>query len=179
MPFIPRFLADAMLGHIARWLRLLGYDTLYYKSISDWKLLKIAKEEDRILLTRDLGLFRRARKYGIRALFIEDPSVEKVLALISIKYNIALEFNKENTLCPECNTQLKYTTSIAEVSARVDKEIVLKYKEFWICPSCSKIYWQGTHWRTISAILEEARQEKLKILSRIKPLERKVSSEGV
>lgn len=179
MSFIPRFIADAMLGHIARWLRLLGYDTLYYKLISDRKLLKIAKEEDRILLTRDLGLFRRARKYGIRALFIEDPSVEKVLALISIKYNIALEFNKEHTLCPECNTQLKYTTSIAEVSAKVSKEIILKYKEFWICPSCSKIYWQGNHWRTISAILEEARQEKLKVLSRIRPLERRVPSEGV
>ncbi|MEM0006436.1 MAG: Mut7-C RNAse domain-containing protein, partial [Ignisphaera sp.] len=43
MSAIPRFIADAMLGHVARWLRLLGYDTLYYKSINDWKLLKIAK----------------------------------------------------------------------------------------------------------------------------------------
>ncbi|MCS7111374.1 MAG: hypothetical protein N3D82_03695 [Ignisphaera sp.] len=178
MPFIPRFIADAMLGHVARWLRLLGYDTLYYKSINDWKLLKIAKEEDRILLTRDQGLFRRARKYGVRALFIEDPSVEKVLALISIKYSISLEFNKEDTLCPECNTRLKHTTSVAEISAKIKKEIVLKYKEFWICPSCTKVYWQGTHWRTISLVLDVARQERLKILSKIKPLERRVSNGG-
>ncbi|MEM2261913.1 MAG: Mut7-C RNAse domain-containing protein [Ignisphaera sp.] len=178
MSAIPRFIADAMLGHVARWLRLLGYDTLYYKSINDWKLLKIAKEEDRILLTRDLGLFRRARRYGIRALFIEDPSIEKVLAFISVKYSISLEFNKDNTLCPECNTRLKYTTSITEISVKVNKDIALKYREFWICPSCSKIYWQGNHWRTISSVLEEARQEKLKILSKIKPLERKIPSEG-
>lgn len=174
----PRFVADAMLGHIARWLRLLGYDTLYYKSISDWRLLRIAKDEDRILLTRDQGLYRRARRFGIRALFIEDPSVEKVLALISVRYGIALEFNKESTLCPECNTKLKYTTSITEVSARVKKEIALRYKEFWICPSCSKVYWQGTHWKTISLILDAARQERLKILSKVRPLERRVSSEG-
>jgi uncharacterized protein with PIN domain len=174
-----RFIADAMLGHVARWLRLLGYDTLYYRLSNDWKLLKIAKEEDRILLTRDLGLFRKARKLGIRALFIDDPSIEKVLAFISIKYNITLEFDKNNTLCPECNTRLRYTTSIAEISSKVNKDIVLKYKEFWICSSCSKIYWQGKHWKTILKILESARQEKLKILSKIKPLERTVSSKEV
>ncbi|MEM4040336.1 MAG: Mut7-C RNAse domain-containing protein, partial [Ignisphaera sp.] len=127
----------------ARWLRLLGYDTLYYRAISDWRLMKIAKEEDRILLTRDLGLYRRARKNGVRTLFIEEPSLEKVLAILSIKYSIRLDFDKNDTRCPSCNNQLKYTTSLIEVSHKIDKNIALKYNEFWVCNSCGKIYWQG------------------------------------
>ncbi|MEM1541670.1 MAG: Mut7-C RNAse domain-containing protein [Ignisphaera sp.] len=174
MPSYPRFIADSMLGHIARWLRLLGYDTLYYRAISDWRLMKIAKEEDRILLTRDLGLYRRARKNGVRTLFIEEPSLEKVLAILSIRYSIRLDFDKNDTRCPNCNNQLKYTTSLIEVSHKIDKNIALKYNEFWICNSCDKIYWQGNHWKTITELLDRAKTEKLKILNRVKPLEKNV-----
>ncbi|MEM1683219.1 MAG: Mut7-C RNAse domain-containing protein [Ignisphaera sp.] len=174
MPSYPRFIADSMLGHIARWLRLLGYDTLYYRAISDWRLMKIAKEEDRILLTRDLGLYRRARKNGVRTLFIEEPSLEKVLAILSIKYSIRLDFDKNDTRCPSCNNQLKYTTSLIEVSHKIDKNIALKYNEFWVCNSCGKIYWQGNHWKTITELLDRAKIEKLKILNRVKPLEKNV-----
>ncbi|MEM0371000.1 MAG: Mut7-C RNAse domain-containing protein [Ignisphaera sp.] len=174
MPGYPRFIADSMLGHIARWLRLLGYDTLYYRAISDWRLMKIAKEEDRILLTRDLGLYRRARKNGVRTLFIEEPSLEKVLAILSIKYSIRLDFDKNDTRCPSCNNQLKYTTSLIEVSHKIDKNIALKYNEFWVCNSCGKIYWQGNHWKTITELLDRAKIEKLKILNRVKPLEKNV-----
>jgi len=177
MPSSPRFIVDSMLGHAARWLRMLGYDTVYYRNIDDWKLLRMAKNEDRIILTRDLGLFRRARKNGLRALFIEDPSIEKILALLSIRYGIRLEFDENDTRCPECNGILRYTSSIIEVSSKVSKDIVLKYKKFWICQSCGKVYWQGTHWKTIPSILERAQQEKLKFLSKIKPIEKNISSE--
>lgn len=174
MPNYPKFVVDAMLGHVARWLRLLGYDVIYYHLLSDWKLMKIAKEEDRILLTRDLGLFRRARKNNVRAFFVEDPSIEKVLAQLSIRYNIKLDFDKNDTRCSICNAQLKYTTSLIDIAHKIDKNIALKYNEFWICPSCRKIYWQGNHWKGIVEILDKAKSEKLKILSKIKPLEKKV-----
>ncbi len=177
MPSSLRFIVDSMLGHVARWLRMLGYDTVYYRDIEDWKLLKMAKNDDRIVVTRDLGLFRRARKHGLRALFIEDSSIEKILATLSVRYNIRLEFDKNDTRCPECNGILKYTSSIIDVSSKINKDIVLKYKEFWVCQTCGKVYWQGTHWRTISSILEMAQQEKLKYLSKIKPIEKKIANE--
>ncbi|HIP57344.1 MAG TPA: hypothetical protein EYH02_04670 [Ignisphaera aggregans] len=175
MPDYPRFIVDSMLGHVARWLRLLGYDTLYFRDIEDWKLLKIAEEEDRILLTRDLGLFRRARKRGLRALFIEDPSIERVLALLSARYGIRLEFEKHDTRCPECNAKLRYTTSLVELSGKVSSYIATKYKEFWVCSSCGKVYWQGRHWKSIEKSLEIARYERAKIQSRLKPREKAVS----
>ena len=145
---------------------MLGYDTLYYRSIKDWKLLEIAQSEDRILLTRDLGLFRRARKRGIRALFIEDPAIEKVLAQLSVRYGVRLEFDKLDTRCPECNTPLRYTTSPSEVPG-INKFIAEKYHEFWICPRCGKVYWQGRHWKSIIQVLEIARSERAKLLSKL------------
>lgn len=172
MPSYPRFVADSMLGHVARWLRLLGYDTLYYRSIKDWKLLQIAHDEDRILLTRDLGLFRRARKRGLRAFFVEDPSIEKVLAQLSARYGIRLEFDPNDTRCPECNAVLRRTTSLAEVAGRVSPAIATRYREFWICPRCGKVYWRGRHWKSIDQVLEIARSERAKIMARISLRER-------
>lgn len=174
MPSYPKFVADSMLGHVVRWLRLLGYDAVYYRVGEDWRLLKIAKDEDRVLLTRDLGLYRRARKQSIKALYIEDPDIVKVLVLLSIKYDIRLDFDKNDTRCINCNTVLKYTTSLIDVTHKVSKEVALKYKEFWICPSCGKVYWQGNHWNTINEIIEKAKTEKLKTLSKIKPREKKI-----
>lgn len=175
MPEHPRFVVDSMLGHVARWLRLLGYDTLYFREIEDWRLLRIAEEEDRILLTRDLGLFRRARKRGLRALFIEDPSIEKVLALLSVRYGVRLNFDKSDTRCPECNARLRYTTSLVELAGRVSSYIATRYKEFWVCPSCGKVYWQGRHWKTIEKTLELARYERAKLQARLKPQEKLLS----
>ena len=179
MPDYPRFIVDSMLGHVARWLRLLGYDTLYYRRIEDWKLLKIAKDDDRVLITRDLGLYRRARKQKIRAFFVEDPDISTVLAELSVRFGIKLDFSKEDTRCPKCNTILVYTTSLAEVAHRVNKEIALRYKEFWICPKCKSVYWQGSHWKTINLILEDAKNKRAKLLSRVTIAEKRVDTNNV
>jgi len=150
---------------------MLGHDTLYYKSVADWKLLRIAEEEGRVLITRDVGLYRRARKRGLKAILIEDTDIAKMLGLLAAKLDIRLEFNKFETRCPNCNTKLKYTTSPSELIGRVDPKILQNYREFWICPRCGKIYWQGNHWRTINEILERATFEKLKLISKYKPAE--------
>ena len=163
MPPYPRFIVDAMLGHVARWLRLLGYDTEYSRSYEDWRILKIAEEEDRVIVTRDLGLFRRARKRGLRAVYVEEPAIEKVLALLSLKFGIRLSFDKHDTRCPVCNGVLRYTTSLVDVAGKVSEAIAVRYREFWICTRCGKVYWQGRHWRNINQVLEVAKVEKAKL----------------
>ena len=73
-----KFIADSMLGDVARWLRMLGYDTLYSKSIKDHEILIIAERDDRVILTRDISLVRRARKRGLRAILIDSTEIVDV-----------------------------------------------------------------------------------------------------
>lgn len=172
MPTTPRFIVDAMLGDLARWLRMLGYDTKYSRNYEDWQLIKIAIEEDRILLTRDIGLFRRAnttfRKEGknnLRAFHLEWGDIEDVLAnlatLLKKKLNmeLKLDIDPRDTRCPICNSQLRYTTSLIEIAGRVPEVIANRYREFWICMKCGKVYWRGRHWITIEEKLRKAKEK--------------------
>ncbi|MCC6033677.1 MAG: Mut7-C RNAse domain-containing protein [Desulfurococcaceae archaeon] len=152
---IMKFVADTMLGNLARWLRILGYDTLYSSSFEDWRLLRVAEEEKRILLTKDESLFRRARTRGLSALLITSDDIAEMLAYVAAKTGAELSFNPSRTRCPECNTLLM-KISKAEALSLLGGELITKYDEFWRCGKCGKIYWQGNHWRTINSILEKA-----------------------
>lgn len=150
-----KFVADTMLGNLARWLRILGYDTLYSSSFEDWKLLRIAEEEGRVLLTRDESLFRRAKAKNLSVVLITSDDIAEMLAYVAFKTGIELSFNPSRTRCPECNTLLM-RISKAEALSLLENNVATRYEEFWRCGKCGKIYWQGNHWRTISSILEKA-----------------------
>jgi len=155
-----RFVADTMLGDLSRWLRMLGYDTLYSRRFNDNMLLAIAFEHDRVLLTRDKGLARRAEKKGAKVVYVSSSDVESWLKELKLRFNIRLEFTPENTRCPICNTPLK-TVGRNDVREKLPKRIVESYDKFWQCPRCGKIYWKGTHWITIEKILKQV-EESLK-----------------
>ena len=158
MPLEPRFVVDTMLGNLARWLRILGYDTIYSNRFSDHRLLKISEEDHRVIVTKDRGLFIRAKKNNLEAVLLETESIEEMLRILRRKYSIRLEIDPEDTRCPVCNYPLRRTTSLTDVAGKVSSEIASKYREFWICNRCGKIYWRGNHWRTIEKTLERARQ---------------------
>ncbi|RLG86377.1 MAG: hypothetical protein DRO18_04480 [Thermoprotei archaeon] len=153
-----RFVVDTMLGDIARWLRVLGYDTLYSRDFEDWKILKIAERDDRIIITRDVGLFRRALRRGLRAVLLDITEVPKELAKIALKTGIRLQVDFSRTRCPHCNSPLRKVTNVAEIAPYVPPTVRYKYREFWFCDKCKKAYWVGNHWKTINKILEESQQ---------------------
>ncbi len=155
MPTSPRFIVDTMLGNLARWLRMLGYDTLYSRSFDDWRIIDIASKDDRVIVTRDRGLYARARKRNLNALLIRDLEIHDMLKYISKRLGVRFRFNENDTRCPHCNHPLRKTTSIIEVSGKVDENILKTYREFWICDSCRKVYWKGNHWRNIEYILNK------------------------
>jgi len=152
----PRFIVDTMLGNVARWLRMLGYDTLYFRRIQDWRILDIASKENRVIITRDRGLYRRARKKGLEALFLEQDDMAERLAYISLREGIRLYIDLELSRCPICNGEL-VKVSRELVRGKVPRRVYEKHSDFWVCKRCGKVYWMGSHWRGIEETLEKAR----------------------
>lgn len=151
------FVVDAMLGDVARWLRLLGYDTLYSKSMRDWRLLKTAEETGRTLVTRDWGLYWRARKRGLRAVYVEGDSTAERLAELAVKAGVSLDPDPSRSRCPECNGVLVEVRDKERVRGRVPPRALEAYEVFYVCTRCGRVYWEGSHWRNIRRVAGEAK----------------------
>jgi len=136
-----RFVADVMVGKLARWLRVLGYDVVYSNKLEDGEILKIAAVEDRIVLTRDVSFAARCRP-PLRVLFIEHNDWRSQLQQVVGAYGLA-NF-KTLSRCIECNSALSAIDK-EEVVERVPPYVYQTQEQFSICRSCDRIYWHGTH----------------------------------
>jgi uncharacterized protein len=154
------FILDGMLGSLARWLRMMGHDVIYSNMMDDLELLAIAKKENRFLFTRDLALYQQATAKGIEAYYVEGVTEPERLAEIARRFQIPLAVDMEKSRCPKCNGKLN-PVSKEEVVDKVEKNTLIYYDAFWLCPTCGTVYWQGAHWTKIRAVLAEA-NEKLK-----------------
>ena len=149
-----KFIADGMLGKLARWLRLAGHDVTYIGDLrtpaneQDDALLDRAKLERRVLLTCDLLLHRRAKRSGIRSALVESSDVVKQLVEVSKRCGSKIEINPENSRCPMCNGLLEIAGR-KEVRTKVPSTVARLHDKFWVCKSCGKTYWKGKHWETI------------------------------
>ncbi|MGA2680305.1 MAG: Mut7-C RNAse domain-containing protein [Candidatus Bathyarchaeia archaeon] len=157
-----KFLADSMLGKLARWQRMLGQDVTYNVQLNDNEILDLAKKENRVVLTKDLELYRRAAATGVDAFFVEGKSESERLAEVAERYGLTLAIDMEKSNCPVCNTKLKDTPK-EQLSDELKKNTFTYYEKFWKCPNCGQIYWQGAHWKQISNTLGEARTKLQKI----------------
>lgn len=136
----PRFLADAMLGRLARWLRILGYDAEYFPGEDD-DLLRLARREGRVLLTRDTRLLRR-RPLPPHLFIQSDHVMEQLRQVVT-----ALRLNPTAPparRCVCCNAVLEPRPK-AEVFGLVPEFVWSQHETFWACPACQRIYWAGSH----------------------------------
>jgi len=135
------FIADAMLGRLARWLRFLGFDTVYFSGISDASLIRIALEQNRTILTRDTRLIRVK---GLRSylLIASDDPFQQLLETIS---TFKLRQFRLLSRCVKCNGNLHKIKDKSEVKDSVPEYVFLHYNLFQKCADCGKIYWEGTH----------------------------------
>jgi uncharacterized protein with PIN domain len=152
-----KFVVDGMLGKLARWLRMMGHDVEYSNSLDDSELLTIAKKEQRILLTRDFELYQHAVAKEVDAFYVQGQTEEQRLAELAKRFGISLEIDMATSRCPKCNTQVK-PVSKEEVASRVEKSTFEHYIDFWECPKCGQVYWQGAHWTRIRETLKTAEQ---------------------
>jgi uncharacterized protein with PIN domain len=154
-----KFIVDGMLGKLTRWLRMLGHNVKYSNKLDDAQLIAIAKKEKRVLLTRDLELYQQATAKGVQAFYVDGKTEAERLAQIAKKFGISLEIDMAVSRCPKCNAQVK-PTSKENVKGKVEETTFAYYNEFWECPKCGQIYWQGAHWTRIRRTLEEAKKLK-------------------
>lgn len=153
-----------MLGKLTRWLRILGHNVKYSNKLDDNQLLIIAKKERRILLTRDLELYQHATTKGVNAFYLEGTDEAERLAQLAKRFHIKLEVDMKTSRCPKCNARVQQIEK-EKVVDKVEKSTLTYYNEFWRCPKCGQIYWQGAHWTRIRKTLTQAK-ENLKNLKR-------------
>jgi uncharacterized protein with PIN domain len=142
-----RFIADSMLGRLARWLRLLGFDTYYTTHIEDSLLIEIAREEKRVLLTRDTRLVKR-KGMGEFLLLKENDTFAQLKKVIEV---FGLLPEDRDDPCPVCFIRCSLCNSLLDDIPKEDaKDHVPEYvyrtsENFRKCPACGKFYWKGTH----------------------------------
>jgi uncharacterized protein len=133
--------ADAMLGKLARWLRLLGIDCAWEPEIEDAELVRRAVQERRILLTRDRRLPAEWRISGVYVLHGDEPfeQVREVLQHFDLGRAVRLF-----TRCSECNVPL-VDAEPEQVAGRVPARVAAEQRAFRTCPRCGRVYWEGSH----------------------------------
>jgi uncharacterized protein with PIN domain len=144
-----RLLADCMLGRLAKWLRLLGYDTAYENDATDHELARRARAEGRLLLTRDREL---AARRGLKTLLIRSGQLEHQVQQVQE----ALGPPPEPSLsrCSVCNVVLEEIAA-EEAADRVPRYVLETHAEFRHCPRCGRVYWSGSHVEAMEEQLEQ------------------------
>jgi uncharacterized protein with PIN domain len=146
----PRFAADAMLGRLARWLRVLGWDTFYDIAVADPVLVRLAREEARVLLTRDRHLLRELRP----ALSFEVRQDDPLQQLRDLVQGLQLAAPRELfTRCLLCNAALE-TMDPAEARPLLPEGVRELPRPVRRCPMCGRLYWEGSHVRRMRAAIE-------------------------
>ena len=149
---LPKFLCDEMLGKLAKWLRLLGYDTTYVKSQDDGILVLVSEQEHRILLTRDKQLVTRVK----RGLYLDSEDPDEQLMKVFLKFGLSKD--RALTLCSVCGYSL-ITVPKENAMGKVPSKIYEIQNEFWYCSRCHKFYWKGSHYDKITDRIDKLGDE--------------------
>ena len=147
-----KFIADAMLGKLAKYLRMFNVDVLYFTYIEDDNLIEKAKQENRIILTRDTFLIKRRYFKFNKFVFIKGNYINEQLK----SFNSVYKLNMTAVLkrCLECNNVLDVIDK-KKVLKRVPQYVLATQENFKICKNCNKIYWKGTHYYNMKDMLME------------------------
>lgn len=152
-PARARFVADAHLGKLAAYLRLLGFDTLYWTDSDDPTLARVASAEQRILLTRDRALLMR--RQVTRGFYVRDDDPDRQIIDVLRRFNLFAAIAPFRR-CVHCNRELEPVAKEA-VLDRLRPLTRQHYDEFSICHTCDQVYWRGSHWEHLQEVIGRIR----------------------
>ena len=150
-----KFIVDNNVGKLVKWLRIMGYDTLFFSGSDDSGMIAIALAEDRVILTRDTQIVeRRVVTSGrLKAILIQSDEPELQMQQVIDSLNLDCQF-KPFTLCLECNQPL-VERSKQQVQDLVPAYVFQTQSQYMECPACHRIYWRGTHWQAMTKKLKK------------------------
>jgi uncharacterized protein with PIN domain len=149
-------MADAMLGKIARKLRMFGFDTIYDPNIDDMDILDSSKNKGRIVLTSDRMLFKRCKKRGINTILTyKETEIENLVTIFSSLNINSINSQKVPYLCTSCNGVLNTIIDKNSIKYDIPVRLLHSNKLFYKCTNCRKIYWRGSHMEQISNLINE------------------------
>jgi uncharacterized protein with PIN domain len=146
----PRFVADAHLGGLARYLRLLGFDTRFENDPGDDALAEISATEHRVLLSRDLGLL--ARRRVTHGLWVPGTRPRAQLAWVVERLDL-YRLSRPFTRCMPCNGTLEPVTR-ERVRDLIPERVLADFERFWCCRGCGRVYWRGSHYQRLRAFVD-------------------------
>ncbi len=150
-----RFIVDHNVGKLAKWLRMMGYDSLFFNGNDDSHMVAQALAEGRVILTRDTEIMKRRviNNGRLKAVLIESEDPERQIQQLINTLNLSGQF-RPFTICLECNECL-VERSPEEVKDRVPPYVYKTHSQYMDCPACRRIYWRGTHWEAMMRKLQQ------------------------
>jgi uncharacterized protein with PIN domain len=152
------FLVDAMLGSLARKLRILGFDTVYVRDGTDRSLIELCASTDRVLLTADRALAEKAAWLGLPCFLLSGKSDGARLSLLASQLRSGrLKVAVSDSRCALCNGPLSRVSS-SSVAGEVPRSSLTRHRLFYRCSACGHVYWRGRHWKKLRGIERRFRE---------------------
>jgi len=150
-----KFIVDNNVGKLAKWLRMMGYDTIFFDGSNDSHMVAKALAEGRVILTRDTEIMKRrlVTSGRLKAILINSNEPEPQIQQVINTLNLDCQF-RPFTLCLECNQPLAEKNK-DQVKDRVPPHVFRTQSQYMECPACHRIYWRGTHWQAMTKKLKK------------------------
>ncbi|MEW5843050.1 MAG: Mut7-C RNAse domain-containing protein [Bacteroidota bacterium] len=153
----PKFVLDVHLGTLARYMRMVGFDTKYENTFSDEEIIQLSLKEKRTILTRDLGIFKNGKV--TRGYFVRNTNPKKQIEEIIRRFDMKNKI-KEFTRCIDCNSLLQKIDK-KKIIDRLPPKVKSIYSQYYICKECDKVYWQGSHYEKMKLLVDELKKPVL------------------
>ena len=150
-----KFIVDNNVGKLAKWLRIMGYDTLFFDGRDDSRMIATALAEGRVILTRDTQIVRRrvVTNGQLKVILIRSDEPEQQMHQVIDSLNLDCQF-RPFAICLECNQPL-LERSKQQVKDLVPPYVFQTQSQYMECPACHRIYWRGTHWQSMTEKLKK------------------------
>ncbi len=149
----PRFILDAHLGRLARYMRMAGFDASYDRDLGGAELARISSDEERILLTRDRETLKR--RIVTHGYWLRETEPRRQLIEVVRRFDLTALLTPFER-CMRCNTPLARADK-ASIAGRVPPRVLDRHEEFFACGDCGRLYWPGSHHARMTGLLEEVR----------------------